>query len=84
MKAEFTQEHKDKKLNEIELEDLVFYAESIEGENGLYKITGTAVVDGEKYNEFTVVFQTEEMPEAETVDDIMNLDWEWYDYEFIF
>jgi len=82
MRAYFTDEHKKSGFSEIELEDLVFYAESIEGEKGLYKLTGAAVADGERYPEFTVVFQTEITPAEETIECIMSADWDWYDYEF--
>ena len=83
VKAEFTEKHKNSGLHEIELEDLTLYAESIEGEKGLYKLHGSAIVDGERYPDFTVVFKTEKIPAEETIEEIMNSDWDWYDYEFI-
>lgn len=82
MKEIFTDEQIEEGLNEVVIEedDLVLYAETIEGEGKNYVLTGKAVIEGETYHEFQMEFQLLEEPESYTVEEIMNSDWDWYDY----
>ena len=82
MKEYFTEEQKEQNLHQIELEDLVLYADYIEGEGPVFTIIGRAEVDGENYPDFEVEFETEEMPEELSVSSIMDMDWKWYEYKF--
>lgn len=82
MKQEFLQIHKDAELNKIVIEEdnLIFYADFIEGQGKNYIMTGKAVIEGETYNDFKLEFQLENEPLNESIEDIINSDWQWYDY----
>lgn len=82
MKQEFLQVHKDAELNKIVIEEdnLIFYADFIEGQGKNYIMTGKAVIEGETYNDFKLEFQLENEPLNESIEVIINSDWQWYDY----
>lgn len=82
MKEYFTQEHIDKELDKvlIEEEDVLLTCEYIEGEGKNYVLTGKALIDGEVYHDFKVEFELVEEPEDETINSIMCVEWDWYDY----
>ena len=82
MKEYFTQEQIERQLNKIYIEedDLWLEGEFVEGEEKHYIITGTAIIDGERYYEFEIEFELTQLPKEETLSEIMNMDWDWYDY----
>ena len=82
MKKYFTQEQIECQLNKIYIEedDLWLEGEFVEGEGKHYIITGTAIIDGERYHEFEIEFELTQLPKEETLSEIMNMDWDWYDY----
>ena len=82
MKQYFTEGQKKDGINKLEIEDVIFSGEFIEGEGKDYKITGSAVVDGETYNEFVIEFELVSLPKGETVEEIMYIEWESYDFIF--
>ena len=82
MKYIFTSDETERKLNIIEMEDLEFQCDFIEGEGLCYNAYGVAVVDREVYNNFQVEIVLEKEIEGKTAVDIINADWE--DYEYIF
>lgn len=84
MKLSFTQQQIDTGYNKIEFEEdgVIFYAQSIEGENQCYLLTGKAVIEGETYHDFQVKIQLEQSPEQLSAESIIESDWEWYDFPF--
>lgn len=82
MKLFFTEEQKKNELNRIYIEDdeLLLEGEFVEGEGKKYVITGIATIEGERYHEFQIEFELVNVPEDSSLDSIMNIDWEWYDY----
>lgn len=82
MKLFFTEEQKKNELNRIYIEDdeLLLEGEFVEGEGKKYVITGIATIEGERYHEFEIEFELVNVPEDSSLDSIMNIDWEWYDY----
>lgn len=83
MKLFFNEEQKENELNQVELEDFTLYANWVEGEGNEYLICGTAIIDGETFKDFLVDFTTLEKPENYTIEDIMDLEWDFYDYRLI-
>ena len=41
---------------------------------------GVATIEGERYHEFEIEFELTEEPAEETLEAIMQTDWEWYDF----
>ena len=82
MRYIFTSDEMGNKLNRIELEDLQFECEFIEGEGLFYNAFGQALVDGEIYTDFQVEIVLETDIEPKSAMDILNADWQ--DYEYIF
>ncbi|OUQ59977.1 hypothetical protein B5E58_02490 [Tyzzerella sp. An114] len=82
MRFEFTEEQKKNGINMIEIEEdeLILEGEYVEGEGKNYVITGIATIEGERYHEFQVEFELVEEPSSESLEDIMETEWEWYDY----
>lgn len=82
MRFEFTDEQKKNGINMIEIEEdeLILEGEYVEGEGKNYVITGIATIEGERYHEFQVEFELVEEPSSESLGDIMETEWEWYDY----
>lgn len=82
MRFEFTEEQKKNGINMIEIEEdeLILEGEYVEGEGKNYVITGIATIEGERYREFQVEFELVEEPSSESLGDIMETEWEWYDY----
>ncbi|GHV40531.1 hypothetical protein FACS189490_05860 [Clostridia bacterium] len=80
----FSQSDKDEGINEIGLEDVTVYAEYAETteDKQIFRLCGGAVVDGEKYSEFCVILRTERTLAEFSAREVVNADWEWYDYEF--
>ena len=82
MKLYFSDEQKTNYINNIELEDLTLYAEYIEGEGSEFQAVGKAIIDNETFNDFVVEFKLEQEPENMTIEDILQSEWEYYDYKF--
>ena len=82
MKIIFTEEHIRKELNKIYIEedDLLLEGEFLEGSGREYVITGVATIEGERYHAFEIAFALKETPTEESVEAIMEADWDWYDY----
>ena len=82
MKYIFTSDEMDNKLNIIEMEDLQFECDFIEGEGLFYNAFGQAIVDGEMYTNFQVEIVLEKEIEIKTAADIINAEWQEYEYIF--
>ncbi len=84
MHLTFTQEQIQQNYHKIELpdENIIMEGTSLEGEKGHYVITGIATIDGERYHDFQIEFQLITQPEPETIENIMDCDWDWYDFLF--
>ena len=82
MKLTFTEEQIANELHKIYLEedDLLMEGEFVTGEGKNYVITGGATIEGERYHEFEIEFELTEEPAEETLEEIMQTDWEWYDF----
>lgn len=82
MKLYFSDEQKENYINHIELEDLTFYVDYIEGEGVEFVAVGKAIVDDEVYNDFIVEFEIADQIEDATVEDLIMAEWENYNYKF--
>lgn len=82
MKLTFTEEHIKNELNKFYLEedDLMMEGEYITGEGKNYVISGVATIEGERYHEFEIEFELLEEPAEETIEAIMAVEWDWYDF----
>ena len=82
MKLTFTEEHIENELNKFYLEedDLMMEGEYITGEGKNYIISGVATIEGERYHEFEIEFELLEEPAEETIEAIMAVEWDWYDF----
>ncbi len=82
LKEYFTQQQIEKEFNKIYIEedDLLLEGEFVEGEGKHYIITGIATIENERYHDFEIEFNLVDFPKEETLDNIMDIDWEWYDY----
>ena len=82
MKLTFTEEHIKNELNKFYLEedDLMMEGEYITGEGKNYIISGVATIEGERYHEFEIEFELLEEPADETIEAIMAVEWDWYDF----
>ena len=82
MKLTFTEEHIKSELNKFYLEedDLMMEGEYITGEGKNYIISGIATIEGERYHEFEIEFELLEEPAEETIEAIMAVEWDWYDF----
>lgn len=82
MKLYFSEDQKIAELNKIEFEDLIFIADYIEGEGLDYTMVGVATIDNEVYNDFVITFTLTEKPNTICVENILDTEWEFYDYCF--
>ena len=82
MKLTFTEEHIENELNKFYLEedDLMMEGEYITGEGKNYIISGVATIEGERYHEFEIEFELLEEPAEESIEAIMAVEWDWYDF----
>ena len=82
MKLIFTEEQIKDELNRFYLEedDLMMEGEYITGEGKNYVISGVATIEGERYHEFEIEFELLEEPAEETIEAIMAVEWDWYDF----
>ena len=82
MKLTFTEEHIKSELNKFYLaeDDLMMEGEYITGEGKNYIISGVATIEGERYHEFEIEFELLEEPAEETIEAIMAVEWDWYDF----
>ena len=82
MKLTFTEEHIKNELNKFYLEedDLMMEGEYITGEGKNYIISGVATIEGERYHEFEIEFELLEEPAEESIEAIMAVEWDWYDF----
>ena len=82
MKLTFTEEHIKSELNKFYLEedDLMMEGEYITGEGKNYIISGVATIEGERYHEFEIEFELLEEPAEESIEAIMAVEWDWYDF----
>lgn len=82
MKLTFTEEQLAKELHKFYLEedDLMMEGEYITGEGKSYVISGVATIEGERYHEFEIAFELLEEPAEETIEAIMEAEWDWYDF----
>ena len=77
LKEYFTQQQIEKEFNKIYIEedDLLLEGEFVKGEG-----KGIATIENERYHDFEIEFNLIDFPKEETLDNIMDIDWEWYDY----
>lgn len=82
MKYIFSEEQKKLEINKIEIEEdeIILEAESLEGEGKHYIITGIAEIEGERYHDFQIEFELVQEPKENSIEFIMETQWEWYDY----
>ena len=82
MKLTFTEEHIKNEINKFYLEedDLMMEGEYITGEGKNYIISGVATIEGERYHEFEIEFELLEEPAEESIEAIMAVEWDWYDF----
>ncbi len=82
MKLTFTEEQIKNELNKFYLEedDLMMEGEYVTGEGKNYVISGVATIEGERYHEFEIEFELLEEPAEETLEAIMAVEWDWYDF----
>ena len=82
MKLTFTEEQIKNELNKFYLEedDLMMEGEYITGEGKNYVISGVATIEGERYHECEIEFELLEEPAEETIEAIMAVEWDWYDF----
>ena len=82
MKLTFTEEQIKNEINKFYLEedDLMMEGEYITGEGKNYIISGVATIEGERYHEFEIEFELLEEPAEETIEAIMAVEWDWYDF----
>ena len=82
MKLTFTEEQIKSELNKFYLEedDLMMEGEYITGEGKNYIISGVATIEGERYHEFEIEFELLEEPAEQTIEAIMAVEWDWYDF----
>ena len=82
MKLTFTEEHIKNELNKFYLDedDLMMEGEYITGEGKNYIISGVATIEGERYHEFEIEFELLEEPAEETIEAIMAVEGDWYDF----
>ncbi len=81
---EFTKEEIENKLNFLEIEDerMQFYAfQVLKGEDTYYLI-GDAIFDGETYKDFKIEIKLLENLNIKNAKEILDVDWEWYDFKF--
>lgn len=84
MRLIFTEKEMQNDLHKINLEDdnVDMVCEYLEKEGEEYALYGSAIIDEEVYNEFKIVFALLEPVEDETLENIMNSEWDWYDFDF--
>lgn len=82
MKYIFTEEQIKKDLHKLYLEedDVLMEGEYVTGEGKNYVISGVATIEGERYHEFEIEFELTEEPAEDSLEAIMSMDWEWYDF----
>ena len=82
MRIEFTEKELNDEINKviIEEDDVILIGEYIEGEGKKVVITGSAVIEEETYHEFQVEVELKDEIQNPSCSDIMNAEWEWYDY----
>ena len=82
MKHFFTETEKDSGIHILEVEDVVFTGERLEGEARTYRLYGSAVVDGEVYPSFVIEFELAADPADDTMEAVMQAEWDSYDFIF--
>lgn len=82
MKLVFDEKQCSEGINVIEITDdnVKLYGEYIEGEGKNYVVTGKADIDGEIYHDFKIEFELLKEPEGDNIEDILSVEWDWYDY----
>lgn len=82
MQYRFTEEQMEAGLHKIYLEEdeLLLEGETVTGEGKQYVIRGVATIEGERYHEFEIEFELVEEPAEETLEAIMETEWDWYDF----
>lgn len=82
MKRYFTKEDIEEKIHLVDIEDdgLLLEGEWVEGEGKNYVIGGIATVDGERYHDFEIEFELLQEPKTDSLEELMSIDWDWYDY----
>ena len=82
MKHFFTETEKDSDMHKLEVDDVVFTGERLDGEGRIYRLTGAAIVDGETYDPFVIEFELAEDPAEDTAEAVMAAEWDTYDFIF--
>ncbi len=82
MKLSFSQEDIDNNKHILEIEDIKIFGQHIEVHEDYYTLLGKAEIDGEIYTDFIVEFSLTENPKENTIDAILAIDWNEYDFVF--
>ncbi len=82
MKIEATENEIKNEQNKIWLEEdeMELQVNFIEKRDNIYVLNNRAIIDGEAYNNFEVEVQLLEDLDIKSVSDILNAEWDWYDF----
>lgn len=82
MRLTFTEQDIANEIHKIYIEedDLLLEGQVLEGEGKLYKLTGIATIERERYHDFEIEFALLEEPEEMSAEAILSAEWDWYDY----
>ena len=84
-KLNFTDQEVQENLHKIELDDIIFtcsYIEIDDNNSKIFTLQGTALMEGETYNEFTIEVELEKELREISCEAIINSNW--YEYDLIF
>ncbi len=82
MKINFTQTEIENNINIVQIEDIKVIGDYIEQKDGYYELFGKAEIDGEIYTDFVVEFTLVSDESFSTCSEILNIDWNEYDFVF--
>ncbi len=66
----------------IEEDAIELYVQSIEIKNDFVYYVGSAIIDNEKYNDFTIEVELVEMPKSKSFESLLDASWDTYDIIF--
>ncbi len=84
MRIEFTNYEIENEFNKVYIEedDAIIVGEFLEGEGKCFTLKGSYIIDGETYRDFEVKITLEKEIKEPTASDIINSEWEYYEYVF--
>ncbi len=66
----------------IEEDNIELYVKKIEIKEDVVYFIGSAIIDNEKYNDFTIEATLTEMPTEKSFETLLNAEWDFYDLVF--